>query len=388
MSDAELILHIGAPKCGSSALQTALTMRPNLTTNGGRNLRYMAAMKLPWKVKPVRGRRLSWLGQRSAYGYVSCPNLSPRLSPKELWPVLSRVRKAGRRGGFVPVLSNEGWIHHHGQFSGLLAEWGNPPVEVLAYLRPPIEWFNAAYWQWGVWHAPDMDTWLRHADRAFSFGEDLEAWAAIPGVRLRVAPFRPDVVSRFAAQQGVNLAAPSRNLSSPPSLVGVLRRTRKLRPSGHAAAIEFVFQRWCPSVPGRRLWGLMPRHVHLIRPVAARNWSALQRCLPPEVCAKLAAEAGWSKESYYHQTILSGASPLDDPDEAMALDVALRQGIEAAAAAARRPTRGLPSPISQTDTLEARDRVLLELLERLQALDRQTRRRGALRQYFLPAPSQ
>ncbi|MBP0484492.1 hypothetical protein [Sagittula salina] len=56
-----ILLHVSAPKCGSSALQTALSASPVLRGSDGSRIAYLAA--LPAR---CRGCHEGWIGRREA----------------------------------------------------------------------------------------------------------------------------------------------------------------------------------------------------------------------------------------------------------------------------------------------------------------------------------
>ena len=64
----------------------------------------------------------------------------------------------------------------------------------MAFLRPVLDWVNAAYWQWGIWVLPNIDQWLRRGNLNYTFADDLETWKAIPNVTLHVRRPQPDAV--------------------------------------------------------------------------------------------------------------------------------------------------------------------------------------------------
>lgn len=383
MTDApQLILHIGAPKCGSSALQSALSQTPEPVTATGRRLRYTAWRQIGRMGHVLYGADARMMGLRSAYGYANWPNIRAGDVDAPIFAGLARARRAGLRRGFVPVASSEGWIHRAHVFGIHLARWGYPPVEVVAFLRPVVDWTNAAFWQWGVWHVPTLDDWMRQAHMPYRFAQELEGWSRIPNVRLRFARARPDAVARFADWQQIALPpAPAHNASSSPALIGVLLRNRRLRPNGHEAAAEFVVQRWCPAVPGRRLWAVQARHVHMLRPAAEETLAVLTRLAGPEEIADLHGDARWFQEKPYHPEIVAGVSPLDDRAQMAALAQALAQGIAAATTAAGDAAPAtLPACPGAAADLADWDRVLVELLDRLLAADARVRARAHMGQ--------
>lgn len=374
MEESQLILHVGLPKGGSSALQTALSQTPELTSGTGRQLRYTALRQAGGQQTLLKGRALSLAARRSAYGYATWPNIRPGDADSPVFDWLPKVMEAGRRDGTVPIASCEGWVNQPDLFAAHLQRWGNPRVEVVAFLRPPVDWMNASYWQWGIWNVPSLDLWLRRGNLPYNFGLDLERWAQIPNLRLRLAGARPDVVQKFSALYDVNLpGASSSNSSSPPALIGFLLRNREFRPSGHDASSEFVVQRWCPPVPGRKLWAVQAAHVWALRQAVARNRAALQRIAAAEELEDIFSDARWQDERLYHSEIRLGPSVLDDRAEMAALHDALCEGATRACVAAGLKVPDWPGCPSAAADLDQWDATLRKPMEALLAADRNLR---------------
>ena len=164
MTDSQLVLHIGAPKCGSSALQAALTRQPVLTAADGRRFRYVSLGRGAGPPRLIEGQSLRRIADTSVFGYATFPAVPRDDSTQAYFEAIDATRRRGLRGGFVPILSNEAWIGDPALFAAALAAAGNPPVDAVAFLRAPVDWLNAAYWQWGVWSQPRFERW--HVPRA------------------------------------------------------------------------------------------------------------------------------------------------------------------------------------------------------------------------------
>ncbi len=379
MGEPSLVLHVGAPKCGSSALQTALTQNPDLRSATGREMRYIALRQTKAGDHLIRGRMVRRLGRMTAYGYACWPNLGRHTDSAPIFQAMGKALHQGQRGGWLPILSCEGWINHPESFAAALAEMGNPRVDVVCFLRPPAEWVNAAWWQWGVWAVRSVDVWQNRGFLPYGFADHLERWARIPGVRLHVRRSRPDAVQKFTSLYDCALTdRVSGNASSPASLIGFLVRNRRFRETPHNARSEFIFQRWCPKVPGRPLWALAPRHIHYLRPVTRQARDTLQRVLSAEDVADVFEDLRWNNEDLYHDAILGGASALSDPADLPTLYAALAAGVAAASAAAGQKLPELPAPLDPSDPVARWDPVLAEMFECLIAADARWRRSRVL----------
>lgn len=371
----QMILHIGAPKCGSSALQTALSMTPDLRSSDGTHYRYTAAHKLAGGWRAQEGSTLTTGARLSPYGYASWPDFLPTHDPAEIFGALKQTLTKGKKRNYIPIASSEGWISRHSAFAAALAEWGNPPVDVVIFLRPPIDWVNAAFWQWGIWDQPELDVWMARSNMSYSFAGDIAAWSRIPNVNMTVRSQRPDVVAKFAGLYDLPLSAERQsNTASPATLAGVLLRNRAFRPSGHQGAIEFVVQRWCPPVPGRKLWAVLSRHVQALRPVRLAALETLREVLSPQDQEDLFSDPRWTHEVFYHADILEGVTRLNDPVLFEPLYHALYEGVGAAAQAAGKSLPSLPPCPAADADIATWDRALCPLLETLQSMDAAVRR--------------
>lgn len=205
---------------------------------------------------------------------------------------------------------------------------------------------------------------------SYSFADDIAAWSRIPNLRLTVRSQRPDVVAKFAALYDLPLQAEQQtNTAAPAILTGVLLRNRSFRPSGHEGSIEFVVGRWCPPVPGRKLWAILSRHVQALRPVRLAALETLGEVLAPEDMADLLSDPRWTREASYHADLLEGETRLNDPALFEPLYVALCQGVQTAAAAAGRPVPPLPPcPLEGADIVTW-DAAICPVLETLQQMD-------------------
>lgn len=372
MTAGRVILHIGAPKCGSSALQTALTLAPDHRAADGTHLRYVISRN----GRVVSGRRLRWLGRASPYGYVSWPSLV-REAEDRFAQSFQAVLQQATRQGYVPILSNEGWIAHAQQFAPVLAECGKSgtiKAEVVAFVRPPLDWLNATYWQWGVWSGLDFETWLDRTSSRYRLGASLAAWAELPGVSLTVRSTKEDVVAGFADRFGIELPqGQSSNRAAPPALVGFLLRNRRFRPDAHASAVEFVFQRWCPPVDAERLWAFRPRHLKRLRADMAADVARLMAAIPADDAAMLGTDPRWAGPEPYEALLTRPTASLDDRRVLAALFDSLSAGVAAVGRAARRKPSTLPAKPAESAKLETWDSVIASALQTLLDLDEAAR---------------
>ena len=382
-----LILHVGGPKCGSSALQAALSATPELSAKTGSDLDYVGARPSGKRWTLQRGSALQKAAQRLVHGYVSWPNLGRQDDPAPVFAALDRVWRGAKRGAATPVLSNEGWIGQADSFAEHLPHWFDPdkgaPIEVLGFARPPIDWLNSAYWQWGVWSGRSFQGWLENVVLPYRLGSSFARWKALPNTRLRLH-LSGDVLKAFSQTYDVTLPpAPSRNTALPPAMVGFLMRNRRFRPTPHDSATEFIFQRWCTVENAPRLWAIMPRHLPLIQTAVKAEVETLFGLLPQEEGRAIRqANPRWGRPAAYGDQIRGGRSRLDDTEELAQLYMALCRGVRAAAQAAGQRPPQLQPPLATRSAVHAWDVPVSVALDHLIALDTGLRRRRWLSRPF------
>ncbi|TFL18172.1 hypothetical protein [Jannaschia formosa] len=266
-----MVLHLGAPKCGSSSVQAALSRQPELRARDGRRLAYICATT----DGVLAGEVLRENAARSAFGYAATPNLRADVAA----PVLAHL-EAGARDliarGVVPILSSEGWLMQANRFrkSGVLERLGGG-VHVVFAVRPPIDWLNAAWWQWGAWSDVSCDRFLARNLAHVRWPKLAADWAAVPGVtavHLRLAD-GDAVRGLFDLLDVPPPETPPVNTSLPPDLLSFLLRNRYLRPGPSSPEIEFRLARALATAPRREgltpLWALSPAQ-------AEESWKALR----------------------------------------------------------------------------------------------------------------
>ena len=383
----QAVLHVGGPKCGSSALQRALSLSPILSGGDGRPYRYQAGRLAGGRLVPVEGRLLATMTHRSVHGYLSWPNVTRQEDPAPYWQSVAAAISAAKRRGQVPILSSEGWIAHAPAAEGVMVQAGLDVLDVVAFVRPPLDWLNAAYWQWIVWGVPSysmhqhirrIDLWLSRS--RYEMGSQLAAWAAVPGVRLRVDSAAKDVVASFARGSGVSLQAGEWvNPAPPAALTGFVLRNRRFRSSPHDSTLDFVVQRWCCFPKGEKLWAFLPVHAREVWPRLMEEAERLLEVLPPETAEQLLAEPGWRTLDPYWKRLKAGPTRLDDLSALSDLYDGIAAGVQKACSAVRwRPETQDDKPSARSE-VESWDAAIARQLDVLLEADARWRRYAALR---------
>ncbi len=379
MAEPRCILHIGAPKCGSSALQTALTAAPDHKDSAGQRYRYVGTGTVEGRIYPLYGGVVRRLGRSSEFGYSCWPNLRASNLPLSghadpVWDALQRVMQNASQQGHVPMLSNEGWIGAAAAFgTHFLAEPGRR-ADVVAFVRPPLDWVNAAYWQWGVWTGYGFRDWLRLSKMRYALGAQLAQWAALDAVTLHVGPSGQDVVAGFGQRFGLNLTAGQAvNSAASPAFIGLQLRHRRFRRDGHDSAVEFVLQRWCGRYTARKPWAILPDDIADLQAESAADVGALLAVCAPGDAQALLQDPRWLSAEPYHR--MAPPAGLEDREGLAELHRALLDGVRAAHARARLKPPTLPPTPALSADVQTWDAALLPALEALIAADLTLRQR-------------
>ncbi len=362
-----MLIHIGAPKCGSSALQYTLSQDPILNSPERPEHRYMSVLSGEGGLELLSGAALTRYAETTPFGYTSFPDFDPKQDPAPIAEAIMQAHRLGQEENFIPILSSEGWINAPGIFADILADMSYPRVDVVVFLRAPAEWLNSAYWQWGVWLEGSVADWLRQGGIRYDFGHQLKLWSRLPHVRLHVRMTHGDVLGQFTDATGVRLKKTGqRNTASPRSLIGVLRRNRVFRVDGHDSKTEFVFQRWCRVDLGPSLWAFDAEHMSEL---ATQHMSELALLEPFVSASDIQALAHSPPHVPTTEDDFRVASEL------YTLHSALLQGVSRACAAAKRPAPDLPAlppqkeRIIAIEDISAWDECICRALEALLAAD-------------------
>lgn len=350
-----LVLHLGAPKCGSSALQAALSANPCLRDAAGRRLRYALVLS-DGQVIDAAG-----LDPRDAVtGYFSSADGAALVGRRVHWAADLLADPSD-----TLVLSNEGWLSFAHLLPALVAGYGGE-VTLAVYLRPLPDWMNAAWWQWDAWSGIGFERWFA---RIPVWSDRLDALCRhLPGARLRVRVLPRDVVDDFFTHvldapvpapvtgggwQGINRSLPG-------VVLRLYQRHRDLRPSEHEHALDFILRRAlrlddpAPWVfgPGRLADLLLRSRVEYPR-ILAR--------LDADAARALREDERWWLPRAYAGRIAQSPDPQPIPPEDL---VRLHDDLA-------RATGTLPAPGGmQAEDLEART---VALIRRIEAMARSTK---------------
>ena len=241
-----IIFHVGMPKCGSSALQVFLSSY-RLIHNQNEYL--YVAINSDGEI--LYGEKLFRIASNSSFRYItsSPADVINKLSQEAIQRATKELIYLGKKYDAL-ILSNEGWGQSPEAFSKI-ALFSNSSfnISVLAFLRPQIEWFNSAWWQWGTWSSVGFDRWIEANKSSANWFALKQKWEEIPWVNLvtfRITEY--DNVEGFLRYyslsiKGKNDVKTRVNESLPEILLKLFKRNPKLRPGPHDSAIDFILRR-------------------------------------------------------------------------------------------------------------------------------------------------
>lgn len=302
----ELLLHIGGPKCGSSAIQTALlTHHERLAAAGVHPAVLDSTAQLQ---VGAAAAATGWKHQ--AQGMRLHPDLGSLIRTERL--AVPQLRGMLRRAVDVHgrvVVSDEGLANlplarrliDAGVLEGI-------PTRVVLYVRPQVDVLNSAWWQWGAWGGDDsVEQWLDAALELHWLRWDVVSlrWAEAVGAERLSTRLLPgdgqDVVDDFLAWLGLApLSHGSRdrvNRRLPRAVVEHYVRQPHLRPGPHSADIDFVIGRSAGALPAdvARAPDVLDaaQRAAVVERFEANNRRLLERWLVPEHRDRMREDHRW-----------------------------------------------------------------------------------------------
>jgi hypothetical protein len=235
-------------------------------------------------------------------------------------------------GGRWPVLSSESYLAEYATFqqSGLLARLGLQ-VSVLAYVRPPVEYVNAAWWQWGAWSGSSLEHFVEMTTRQTRWADQLVGWREVPGVHTVEARLLPgnvleDLHAPTAPERGPDNYGLSNDLLRAFQTAGDIRQE-------HSPEIDFAVRRWSgdgrTSVP----WVLGYRAVQEILDATRDDAESLTSFMREDDAERLRADARWWSAACYSERSVSPGWRNADTSELLSTVRLLSRALLAADAA-------------------------------------------------------
>lgn len=172
-----LLLHIGNGKCGSSSIQnflgTYLSTPEGVTNRAGKKVSYAAV----WKSRILSGPDLLAAQNASVSRYVMSAPLE-QFSPTIFRQHLRALQNLTEHIDTV-VLSCEGWASGPGsEFARVIDEF-RIPVDIYFVIRPPVEFTNSAWWQWGAWTGHSIQYWSESVLPLVEYAAVIRRWREV-----------------------------------------------------------------------------------------------------------------------------------------------------------------------------------------------------------------
>ena len=299
MTDASgLIVHAGAPKCGSSALQTVLSHRPVFTGADGRRYAYCC---LNEDGSLLSGRSLRIKAALSPFFFTCSRDIATTQQMARMLPAADNLRRFREDNG-TPVLSSEGWVRRAKFFAeSRLLERAGGGAHVVIFVRPPMEWLNSGWWQWGVWSGNPLDRFIKRNVALTRWAEQIEAWRAVPGVaRVSVRLASQDVVPQFFDLLDAQADRSERSNSGVPAAFLYFElRNRRFRASPHASQTEFAVGRHLRDVRASAPWVLPQAKVAALFDELSHVPGELATLLEPAQRKAMEADPRWWSPAPY-----------------------------------------------------------------------------------------
>lgn len=266
-----ILLHVGAPKCGSSALQKFLSFNPILETTSG--IRYFYLARDPVTGKIISGKKLPYMAKSCVTGYLNLGNGNLRDHFDNL--------NLSEKYGFDPekdilVVSSEWFFFcNHtvdaDRFIRTFFKGYHVFVDLLIYIRPQVQLINSGWWQWAAWGNSTIDEYIELCTTDWHAYEPLiKKYKEVPYVKNTFVRLLPkDIVSDFCYLFQIpcsrNTHSQVINKSLPGILLRLYQKHPSLRPNEHASEIDFALEKYLGDIDSPTPWVLSPMHVAKIK---------------------------------------------------------------------------------------------------------------------------
>ncbi len=297
----KVYFHIGFGKTGSSSLQAYLSLNPTLQSGKDEKLLYCCFQK---DGTVISGDQITEGARATPLKYLSSlPDAAEWLDASLAKNNLDDIFQQG----FTPVFSQEDWGRRAGHFkNSKLFDQLDIDVYVIVYVRPQVEWFNSAWWQWFAWSekfTTPTDVINAWGYRFMQWGAQIGSWkrqARVKGVIVRLMPSDvvldfQDVMQISGAEQSV--AIERSNVSLSPILIKLLKKYPYLR-STHSADVDLILSRYL-KFDGKTPWVLDQEIIEKVINATHEDNINLLNMLDPVSRQQMLDDRKWWDTPYY-----------------------------------------------------------------------------------------
>ncbi len=353
------VLHIGAPKAGSSALQYDLTWNPLRASIQDQSLSYEYVSLLPGQL--FRGRQMQQHAGNFSADYSMSADLSvlTRQAPDLLRQARTALA-AVHRDGRVPILSYETWLHATPEQVATFTESLGGSLKIVVYVRPPVQWLASLYYQrnlkWARAEAQFLETNLGRT----RWIDAIRTWESAPSVdRVDIRLHTHDICSDFCNLLGCQSSGISVQHNKPLPSAAIDLMSRGTVPEEFSLSeAKYALSRWRPkasSASSQLAPAAFPFDARVISEIITATRDASQQLLDvvsPEIRQAMDADPRWwSDDPSVHVPAAGNAaacslagSPMDSSD---AFTMVLWESLLEADSAWRRDRRPQQSSQSQ-----------------------------------------
>jgi len=333
MSELPIVLHVGAPKAGSSALQHDLTWNPlrPVRDRPGVACEYVA---IDAAGNLLRGDALDGFATLFASRYcMSADAASLAALGDERLRALAGALSALREAGTIPVMSYELWLHADAASAARFAAALDAPLHVVAYVRDPVSWLRSLFWQRRGRRVKSRAEWMEEHLAECRWDGHLKRWRGLPGVvRLDVRLADRSVPHDFATLLGIDPppTVVRHNATVPGEFARYLERHR-VTPELSVSEAKFAWQRWTEAAGAADGFDPPPDpfdadDVRAVIDATSASSAALLDLCDDDVRSRIVADARWwSADPEVHAGSpcrRAPAAPIDEADRL--LDAGLR----------------------------------------------------------------
>ncbi len=263
----KIYLHIGMPKCASSAIQETLSSATFADNN--QKILYVSIEK---DGTLLYGKRLIESAKKSPLEYsstVAIQNLL-KLPDNIIKELYSQLKQLSKKHDTI-IISNEGFGVYPAEvndfFSKLFCDnFFN--IEIIAIIRSQVAWFNSAWWQWGVWTGHSIEEWINHTlqNNEANWYKKITKYKHFDWVK-KVHTFILDknIIENFLNTIGSKpLPVSKANTTSDLLLIKFLYHNRKYRKDAHHPQYEFILAKNLIFNPQTKPCALDKNHIKKI----------------------------------------------------------------------------------------------------------------------------